>query len=101
VPAQRLDGRLRRLEGMTSVLGCPDCHQRRGRIWIRTSREQPDGTVIYREGDPLPCPAAGWCPNRFSTLSKSWWNRGKIWRGCTPSLRPSLTDEIRNETGVS
>jgi hypothetical protein len=65
VTAPRLDARLRRLECMTSVLGCPACEDRRGRLWIRTSRQQPDGTVIHGGDAPVPCVHCGLVPEQI------------------------------------
>jgi hypothetical protein len=59
----KLDARLLRLERV-QLAGCPDCRERRGLIWIHTSREVPDGMVVHSEGTPLPCARCGLVPEQ-------------------------------------
>jgi hypothetical protein len=45
--------------------GCPACHRRRGRSFIRSSHELPDGTRIPHRELPPSCPACGEVPEQI------------------------------------
>ena len=60
----RLNARMRRLEH-TLPAGCPACRHRRGLMVVRTSRQQPDGTIVRGECNPPPCPRCGQVPEQI------------------------------------
>jgi hypothetical protein len=64
----RLNGRLRRLEnlaqehGLVAGPGCPACRDRRGKEVNVRSRVGADGTLLWEEDGPPPCPVCGEVP---------------------------------------
>jgi hypothetical protein len=56
---RNLDGRLRRLEACVGPAGCPACRGRRGRAFLWTCQELPDGTRVHERKLPPPCTACG------------------------------------------
>jgi hypothetical protein len=60
----RLRTRLARLEGKGPEGGCPACRERRGLTVLVTVREDPDGTAVFVQGGPLPCPLCGRVPEQ-------------------------------------
>jgi hypothetical protein len=64
----RLNGRLRRLEnlaqehGLVTGPGCLACRHRRGKEVNVRSRVGEDGTLLWEEEGPPPCPVCGAVP---------------------------------------
>jgi hypothetical protein len=51
----KLCHRLHRLEQLWPASGCSACRYRRGRVALVTIRQEPDGSLGLREGEPQPC----------------------------------------------
>jgi hypothetical protein len=58
----RLNARLRRLEQIEGVGGCPACRDRRGRVAVHTYRQMADGSVRPHGDAPQPCDVCGEVP---------------------------------------
>jgi hypothetical protein len=56
--------RLQRLERNSIDVGCPACHDRRGRIALQIVEQLTDGTVAVPAEGPQPCVQCGQIPER-------------------------------------
>lgn len=63
--------RLQRLERMKIESDCPACRDRRGRIVLRTSLRQPDGTVVWDRDEPQSCARCGQVPEQIIEVVES------------------------------
>jgi hypothetical protein len=61
----RLNVRLRRLEQVVGVAGCPGCRDRRRLVVIRTFQLAADGPVERYGDEPQPCALCGEVPDEM------------------------------------